>query len=195
VQQCSWVCYTCTTTFCLLIPIGYDRLKLSYIYTLPKRKISGYATDNNQAQSEYKHVLANILRSRYVARMPPLEASSPGRRSNVENASVTRRPLISNARGRAHTQRKLGFALCCHSNATGAPIANPPNSAQLGRSLCHVPKLHPGPCSSVSVRPRTDRQTHRHTDIQTGVTTIQFASSTTHTKCNDRAVWRRERSC
>jgi len=45
-----------------------------------------------------KHVLANILRSRYVARTPPLEAHSQGRRSNVENASVTRRSLISNAR-------------------------------------------------------------------------------------------------
>ena len=44
------------------------------------------------------HVLANILRSRYVARTPPLEARSPGRRSNVENASITRRSLISNAR-------------------------------------------------------------------------------------------------
>jgi len=33
----------------------------------------------------------------------------------------------------------LGFALCCHSNATGAPIANPPNSAQLGGSLYHAP--------------------------------------------------------
>jgi len=43
---------------------------------------------NNQAQSEYKHVLANILRSRYVARMLPLEACSPDRRSNVENAPV-----------------------------------------------------------------------------------------------------------
>ena len=48
--------------------------------------------------SEYKHVLANILRSRYVARTPPLEARSPGRRSNVENASVNRWSLISNAR-------------------------------------------------------------------------------------------------
>ena len=38
------------------------------------------------AYSEYKHVLANILRSRYVARTPPLEARSPDRRSNVENA-------------------------------------------------------------------------------------------------------------
>jgi len=78
----------------------------------------------------YKHVLANILRSRYVARTPPLEARSPGRHSNVENAprrrpashahlrytarnvenaSVTRRSLISNART---PPRKLGFALC-----------------------------------------------------------------------------------
>jgi len=45
--------------------------------------------NDNQAYSEYKHVLANILRSRYEARTPPLEARSPGRRSNVENASVT----------------------------------------------------------------------------------------------------------
>jgi len=33
-------------------------------------------------------VLANILRSRYVARTPPVETHSPGRRSNVENAPV-----------------------------------------------------------------------------------------------------------
>ena len=107
-------------------------------------------------------ILANILRSRYVARTPPLEARSPGRRSNVENAYVTCWSLISNA----HTPRKLGFALCCYSNATSAPIANPPNSAQLGGSFYHAPKLHPGSCSSVGVRPRTDR----HTDTQTRVT-------------------------
>ena len=40
----------------------------------------------NQAYSEYKHVLANILRSLFVARTPSEEARSPGRRSNVENA-------------------------------------------------------------------------------------------------------------
>ena len=60
-------------------------------------------------------------------------------------------------------------------------MANPPNSAQLGGSLYHASKLHPGPCSSVGVRPRTDA----HTDTQTLVTTIHFASSTTHAKCND----------
>ena len=74
----------------------------------------------------------------------------------------------------------IGFALCCHSNATRAPITNRPNSAQLGGSLYHAAKLHPGPCSSVGVPPRTDRQT----DTQTRVTTIHFASSTTHAKCN-----------
>ena len=80
---------------------------------------------------------------------------------------------------------ELGFALCCHSNAARAPIANSPNSAQLGGSLYHAPKLHPGQCSSVGVRPRTDRHTDTQTDTQTRVTTIHFASSTTHAKCNN----------
>jgi len=34
------------------------------------------------------------------------------------------------------------------------------------------------------MRPWTDRQTHRQTYTQTRVTTIHFASSTTHAKCN-----------
>ena len=49
-------------------------------------------TNSNQAQSEYKHVLANILCSLFVARTPPVEARSLGRRSNVENAP-RRRPI------------------------------------------------------------------------------------------------------
>jgi len=78
---------------------------------------------------------------------------------------------------------------CCHNNATSAPIANPPNSAQLGGIPYHSPvspKSHPGPCNSVGMRPRTDTQTHKHTVTQTHVTTIHFASSTTHAKCNDQ---------
>ena len=71
-----------------------------------------------------------------------------------------RHPLVTNQQ-RVHTPHKLGFALCCHSNATRAPIANPPNSAQLGGNLYHAPKLHPGPCSNVGIRPRTITQTHR----------------------------------
>ena len=78
---------------------------------------------------------------------------------------------------------QLRFALSCYSNATRAPIANPPNNAQLGDSLYHAPKLHPGPCSTVGVRSRTDRQTDTHR--QTRVATIHFASSTTHAKCNE----------
>ena len=46
-----------------------------------------------------------------------------------------------------------------HSNATHAPIANPPNSAQLGGIPYHSSKLHPGPCNSASMRPQTDRHT------------------------------------
>jgi len=50
-------------------------------------------------------------------------------------------------------------ALCCHSNETSAPIANPTNSAQLGGTPYHSPKLHMGPCSSVGMRRGTDRHT------------------------------------
>ena len=50
-----------------------------------------------------------------------------------------------------------------HSNATGAPIANPPNSAQLGGSLYHAPKL-------IRVRAVVwaygRGQTDRHTDAR-----------------------------
>jgi len=52
----------------------------------------------------------------------------------------------------------------CHSNTTRAPIAHPPNCAQLGGIPYHSPKLHPDPCNSVGMRPRTD--THRHTDAR-----------------------------
>jgi len=86
----------------------------------------------------------------------------------------------------------LGSATHFHSNATRAPIANPPNSAQLGGIPYHSPKLHPGPCNSVGLWPRTDRHTDRHTqtDTQTRVTTIHFSWSTTHAKCNDVIIFR-----
>ena len=52
----------------------------------------------NHNQSEYKHVLANILRSLFVAIMPPVEALSPDCRSNVENDPVGGRSLASQRR-------------------------------------------------------------------------------------------------
>ena len=59
----------------------------------------------------------------------------------------------------------IEFALCCHSNATRAPIANPPNSAQLGA-------VSTTPPSYIRVREvvwaygrgQTDRLTDTHTD-------------------------------
>jgi len=55
---------------------------------------------------------------------------------------------------------------CCHSNATRASNANPPNSAQLGGIPYHSAKLHPGSCNSLGMRPRTDTQTDKQTDRQ-----------------------------
>jgi len=51
--------------------------------------------------------------------------------------------------------------LCTYSNETPAPIANPPNSAQLEGTPYHSSKLYPDPCSSVGMRRGTARQTHR----------------------------------
>ena len=91
---------------------------------------------------------AGRARFPYVARRfggtPPSPAgprrSRPAGRSHYVVISRDRRKLVT-------------------SNATRAPIANPPNSAQLGGSLYHASKLRPGPCSSVGVWPRTDRHT------------------------------------
>ena len=125
------------------------------------------------------HIRRAILRTPHVTHH--LAASSvrrprPAGRSHYVVISRDARKLVARVR------------VCCHSNTTRAPIANPPNSAQLGGSLCHAPKLHPDPCSIAGVRPRTDRQAPRQTDTQTDtqtrVTTIHFASSTTHAKCN-----------
>ena len=50
--------------------------------------------------------------------------------------------------------------LCCHNNEIREPIANPPNSAQLGGTRSFL-KLHLGPCSSAEMRRVRDRQTHK----------------------------------
>jgi len=73
--------------------------------------------------------------------------------------------------------------VCCHSNETCAPIANPSNSGQLEGIPYHSSKLHPGPCCSVGMWPQTDRPTHTHGHSH--VTNIHFASSTTRAKCNE----------
>jgi len=76
---------------------------------------------------------------------------------------------------------KLTCVVCCHSNETRAPIANPPNSAQLEGTPYHLLKLHPHPCSSVGMRRGTDRQTH----TQTAMANIHFTSAMPHVKYNN----------
>jgi len=99
-----------------------------------KKKTETTAAKYNQARSEYKRVLANILRSLFVARTPPVEARSPDCRSNVENAppvggrspaggrarfpytargfgGAPRRPPVAGRR-RAQTTPSRPFALC-----------------------------------------------------------------------------------
>ena len=73
----------------------------------------------------------------------------------------------------------LHMCVCCHSNETRAPIANPPNSAQLEGTPLLPSKLHPGPCSSVGMWRETDRETDRHTD--------GCGQYMPHTKCNKPA--------
>ena len=72
-------------------------------------------------------------------------------------------------------------AICCHSNETRAPIANPSKSAQLEGTPYHSAKLHPRPYGSERMRRGTDRRA----DTQTCVTNIHFASATPHAKCDD----------
>ena len=117
---------------------------------------------------ERHHLKPAVQAAAVMLRTPPWTASHrPASHAhlrytarNVENASVTRRSLIQQ---RSHTPRKLGFALCCHSNATCASIANPPNSAQLWGSLYHAP-------SYIRVRAVLwaygRGQSHRHTDAR-----------------------------
>jgi len=62
------------------------------------------------------------------------------------------------------------------------PIVNPPSSAQLGAASTTPP-------SYIRVRAvvwaYSRGHTHREADTQMRVTTIHFALSTTHAKCND----------
>jgi len=87
--------------------------------------------------------------------------------------------ILIPTRHRASTRTRwlFAFGLCCHSNEIPKPIANLPNSAQLGGPPYHSPKLHQDPCSSGGMR--------RGRDTQTRVTNIHFASSTTDAKYND----------
>ena len=122
-----------------------------------------------------------VQAAKVTLRTPPVTGQPATPTSHIRRAILRRRPpspASHRPAARAHPAershyvvisrdgRKLVTSVRVHSNATRAPIANPPNSAQLGGISYHYPKLHPGPCNSVGMRPRTDRhtQTDRHTD-------------------------------
>ena len=68
-------------------------------------------------------------------------------------------------------------AICCQSNETRVPIANPPNSAHLGYPY-HSP-------SYIRVRAVVWECGERQTDTQTAMTTVHFSSATPHAKCKN----------
>jgi len=70
-------------------------------------------------------------------------------------------------------------SVCCHSNEIRAPIANPPNGAQLGAPSTILP-------SYIRVRAVVRACGEGHTHTQTRVTSIHIASSTTRTSYTKR---------
>jgi len=68
--------------------------------------------------------------------------------------------------------------VCCHSNETRAPIAHPPNSAQLEGTPYHSPSY------IIRVHAVVWECGEGKTDTQTAVANIHFASAMPHAKCN-----------
>ena len=102
---------------------------------------------------------SSVQAAAVMLRTPPVDGQSPAsqpRLLTIYGAQFSERPRHPPVtdQQRAHTPPSvrimssyhgmdtslyLGFALYCHSNATRAPIANPPNSAQLGGNHYHSP--------------------------------------------------------
>jgi len=118
-----------------------------YIYTS-----SHYLKLQKVGRKGRSHILAPTL----TPRGPPRRVPSLLLRS--------RRPQIT--RHRASTSMySLTFRVRVMLPLQRNPCTDyPPNTVQLGGIPYHSPKLHPAPCNSVGMRPRTDRSTHRHTD-------------------------------
>jgi len=95
---------------------------------------------------------------------------------------AVRRPGIERVQAVADISRS---ALCCHSNETRAPIAHPPNYAQLGGTPI-IPPIY------IRISAVVCECAEGQTD---GRDRIHFASATPHGKCNKgkkrlHAPWR-----
>jgi len=126
---------------------------------------------------------------------PAIAPTSHIRRAILRTPPVTRRSPASSAR-----RPRRAFALCCHiagwtqacnySSRYVAIATQPVHRLQIRPTLHNYGASPTTPPSYIRVRAIVlayDRgQTHRHTDrhTHTRVTTIHFASFTTHAKCN-----------
>jgi len=81
------------------------------------------------------------------------------------------------------TRWHFAFALCCHSNETRVPIANPPNRAQLGDTHTIYPS-YPGPCSRLDCSAGMRRGAYRQRHRRACPVYISRRLATTHAKCN-----------
>ena len=118
--------------------------------------------------------------SRVRLTLPSVASSGFGASGHKSHTQNNTKPGIERVQTLADISRS---AICCRSNESRAPVANPPNSAQLEGNLYHdSPKLYPGPCSSVGMWRGTDRQTDTHTY---GRDEYTFRLGCPHAKCNE----------
>jgi len=122
----------------------------------------GLETQLKQTFIRNTKILQQKINTRHRASTSTYSLTSRVRRYAVNACHVHRLPIRA--------------ALCCHSNETRAPIANPPNSAQLGVPPT-IPKV-----TSRSVQKCGHAASDRYTDRQMSVTTVH---STTHVKCTN----------
>jgi len=87
--------------------------------------------------------------------------------SSNEGANSMTSNIAPRTRHRASTSTRWhsAFALCCYSNETRTPIANPPNSARLGGTPYDSPSYIR--VRAVVMRECGDGQTDRHPDRHT----------------------------
>jgi len=142
---------------------------------------------------------AALLRHRLTVRtVPPTDRSHAYECMllNVSNQHIHFPKFIQRAAHRSYTKPGIErvkaladisrSALCCHSNETRAPIANPPNTAQLEGTPIIPPNFRVRAVVSECGEGQRDRQTDRHIHTQTAGTNIHFASATPHAKCNNK---------
>ena len=159
---------------------------------------------------ERHHWKPAVQAAAVMLRTPPVDGQSPASQPRllaIYGAQCWERlryPPVTNQQ-RADTPRKLGFALCCHSNATGAPTANPPNSAQLGAASTTPSYIRVRAVVWAYGRGHTHTHTHTHThrrawpqyilrrlrlayNVFSGTLNPTQSINTTHAKCNNRQI-------